>query len=349
MPETRFAAANGRLNGARPILLSGVYRSGTTFLAAVVNSIPNIVAASSTVKYLRFCLPHHHGLEDDMALDQLLTEIDARISKRWSLNLDIDGVRRILGSHERSHARVYDAVMQVLLLADGGGATRWAEKLAMQWRDVPIFLDMFPEGQVIHIFRDPRDVTSSYKKMTYEPWPTFLDAALNCKAAMDEMPRLQALYGEKRIMLLNAEELARDLTASMHRMCDFLGEPFDSSVSDISNFGDIRGEDWRTNTSFADDKNYEAARPRWKDNLSIEELFLVEMICQPEMARRGYAGSGQDLAAMDGIKLSAILADPWFSGRLNNLLVSGRPMAGYRSDPYATEMRIVFGEVDQSA
>ncbi len=349
MTETKPAGENGRLGGTRPILLSGVYRSGTTFLAAVVNSIPNVAAASSTVKYLRFCLPHHHGLDDDVALGRLLTEIDARISKRWSLSLDIEGVRRILGKHERSHARIYDAVMQVLLLADGGGATRWAEKLAMQWRDIPVFLEMFPDGQVIHIFRDPRDVTASYKKMTYEPWPSFLDAALNCKAAMDEAPRLQERYGQERILLLNAEDLARDLGASMRRICDFLGEPFDSSVSDLSKFGDIRGEDWRNNTSFTDEKNYEAARPRWKDNLSAEELFLVEMICQPEMSRRSYAGSGQDLAGLDGAKLSAILADPWFSARLNNLLAEGRPTAGYRSDPYTTEMRIVFGEAAQGA
>lgn len=349
MTETKPAGENGSLSGTRPILLSGVYRSGTTFLAAVVNSIPNVAAASSTVKYLRFCLPHHHGLDDDAALDRLLTEIDARISKRWSLALDIEGVRRILGTHERSHARVYDAVMQVLLLSDSDGATRWAEKLAMQWRDIPVFLDMFPDGQVIHIFRDPRDVTASYKKMTYEPWPTFLDAALNCKAAMDEAPRLQHRYGQERILLLNAEDLARDLRTSVHRICDFLGEPFDPSVSDLSMFGDIRGEDWRTNTSFTDEKNYEAARPRWKDNLSPEELFLVEMICQPEMARRSYVGSGQDLAKLDGAKLSTLLADPWFSARLNNLLADGCPMAGYRSDPYATEMRIVFGEAAPGA
>lgn len=348
MIETSHPAEIGSLSGARPILLSGVYRSGTTFLAAVVNSLPNIVAASSTVKYLRFCLPHHHGLSDDVALDRLLREIHARIHKRWSLNLDIDAVQRALVGGERTHAQVYNAVMQTLLLADDDNcATRWAEKLAMQWRDIPRFLDMFPDGQVIHIFRDPRDVSASYKKMTYEPWPAFLDAALNCKSAMQEVPEIQKNYGMERVLMVNAEDLAHDRLGAMAGICAFLGEPFDESVAELSNFGDIKGEDWRTNSSFPQDPhNYAEARPRWKDNLTPEELFFVEMICQPEMTGRGYIGSGQDLMHLDGNRISAILSDPWFAARLGNLLATGRPAAGYRSDPYATEMRIVFGEPD---
>jgi hypothetical protein len=267
--DQKRAAEIGRLTGTRPILLSGVYRSGTTFLAAVINALPNVVAASSTVKYLRFCLPHHDNLDSDTSLERLLEQIQARIGTRWSLSLDIEGVHRLLGSRERTHASVYDSVMRTLLLTDGDGATRWAEKLAMQWRDIPLFLDMFPDGQVIHIFRDPRDVTASYKKMTYEPWPTFLDAALNCKAAMDEVPAYRDAYGAERVLLLNAEDLARDLGGEMARICAFLGEPFDRTTSDLSRFGDIKGEDWRTNSSFPEDAdNYAAARPRWCDHLA---------------------------------------------------------------------------------
>lgn len=344
MTETKPAGENGSLSGTRPILLSGVYRSGTTFLAAVVNSIPNVAAASSTVKYLRFCLPHHHGLDDDAALDRLLTEIDARISKRWSLSLDIEGVRRILGKHERSHARVYDAVMQVLLLADGGGATRWAEKINVQWRDIPTFLEMFPEGQAIHVFRDPRDVAASYKKMTYEPWPAFLDAALNCKSAMQDLRMYRDTYGESRVLLLNAEKLATDISSQLEGICSFLGEPFAPEMSNVEKFGRLKGEEWRTNTSFdSDEKNYSQAQSRWKEHLSPEELFMTEMICQPEMSEFGYFGSGQDLSLLDGSMISRIISDPWLGTRLTEMLQTGRPTPGYRTNPYDTEMNIVFG------
>lgn len=113
--------------------------------------------------------------------------------------------------------------MGSILLEDG--ATSWAEKLATQWRDIPLFLDMFPDGRVIHIFRDPRNVTASYKRMTYEPWPAFLDAGLNCKATMIELPQMEARYGAERLLILRAEDLARDLAGEIARICDFLSEP----------------------------------------------------------------------------------------------------------------------------
>lgn len=325
-------------------MLSGVYRSGTTFLTAVVNSLPNFSAASSTVKYLRFCLPHHRDLEAPGALDRLLEEIAARLKARWSLTLDTAVIRTALQGQPATHAAVYDAVMRVLLLT-GAQANRWAEKLAMQWRDIPLFLEMFPEGRAIHIFRDPRDVTASYKKMTYEPWPSFLDASLNCKAAMIEVPRLQAVHGADRLLMLRAEDLAHDLAGSMERICAFLDEPFSREMAEPGRLGEIKGEDWRTNSSFdAAGRNFAEATPRWKEALDPEELFLVEMICQPEMARFDYAGSGQDVSALDGVALGRLLADPWLAGRIGTYLETGLPEQGYRSDPYRTEMDIVFGK-----
>ncbi|QBY01306.1 hypothetical protein E2K80_11680 [Rhodophyticola sp. CCM32] len=240
--------------------------------------------------------------------------------------------------------------MRSILVADKPGATRWAEKLAAQWRDIPVFLEMFPHGQVIHIVRDPRDVTASYKKMTYEPWPTYLDAALNCKGAMVEVPKLQKIHGENRILILRAESLALDLPGEMRKICQFLGEPYVDELADLDRFSDIKGEAWRTNTSFDDTReNYNAAAPRWQNHLDPEETFLVELICQPEMADFGYQGSGLDITTLPIDRLQEIFGDPWFSSRLSHYLVHGQPIQGYRTDPYKTEMEIVFATDSQGA
>ena len=342
-----FSAKNaciGQLPGVRPVLLSGVYRSGTTFLTSVINNMPAIAAASSTVKYLRFCLPHFDDLTTQKHLDSMLEETRARISKRWQLDLSKDAVVAHLADTPVTHATVYNAIMTALLVDDKPGANRWAEKLAAQWRDIPTFLQMFPDGQVIHILRDPRDVTSSYKEMTYEPWPTFLDAALNCAAAMVEVPSLQAELGRDRILILRAEDLASDLTGSYREIADFLEEPFDENLADTSRFSDIKGEDWRSNTSFEKGKpNYKEALSRWRKHLSKEELWLVEMFTQPQMATFGYTGSGQQTSDLDFELVSKYLKDPWFSSRVEKYLSTGRAYEGYRTDPYITEMQIVFG------
>jgi hypothetical protein len=109
-------------------------------------------------------------------------------------------------------------------------------------------------------------------------------------------------------------------------------------------YGDIKGEDWRENTSFGrNEKNYVKASNRWKTTLTREECFLVEMLCQPEMAKLNYEGSSQSVDKLDMSELKKIFLDPWLSGRISKYLSSGVPEQGYRSDPYETEMKIVFG------
>ena len=44
------------------------------------------------------------------------------------------------------------------------------------WTKIPDFLSMFPDGKVIHVIRDTRDVLSSFKRVTYEPGLKYLDA-----------------------------------------------------------------------------------------------------------------------------------------------------------------------------
>lgn len=335
----------GSVAKVAPLFLSGVYRSGTTFLTAVINNLQSFAAASSSVKYMRFCVPHFDVAGNEQELDRLLDDVALRLSVRWDLTLDKRDVKKGLANRPITHASVYDAIMTSLLLCDKPGATRWAEKLAMQWRDIPKFLDMFPEGKAIHVFRDPRDVTASYKKMTFEPWPTFMDAALNCKSAMIDVPKIQNEFGKDRVLILRAEDLAKDLANSMQRICEFLGEDFDPNSADLSEFSDIKGEDWRTNSSFEPEgANFSAAKPRFQDHLTKEELFLVELICQPEMGELGYPGVGGMVQSLDFEKIAAIVGDQWMSERINNFLADGIPAQGYRTDPFKTEMKIVYGD-----
>jgi hypothetical protein len=338
--------ALGCLAEARPIFISGVYRSGTTFLTAVLNNFPNIQAASSTVKYLRFCVDRYGDLKEPAALARLLDETGRRVATRWGLALDAEAVRRHLDGHEPSHARLYDAIMRALLLDGAGGARRWGEKLAAQWSSIPDFLAMFPQGQVVHVFRDPRDLVASYKKLTYEPWPTHMDGALNAVEAMRALPALRRCFGEERLHLLRAEDLAADLAGETRRLAAFLGEPYSDELARLDRFADIKGEDWRRNSSFdgAGEGNYAAAAPRWAAHLSPAEAALIELICQPLMAAWGYAGGGGGLRAEDVAEIGRICADPWFGARLSRFRASGIGSEGYRTDPFLTEMRIVFPE-----
>ena len=48
----------------------------------------------------------------------------------------------------------------------------------MNWRSIPHFLDMFDDGCVIHLIRDPRAVFSSWKKLSSIPNYAYLNCIL---------------------------------------------------------------------------------------------------------------------------------------------------------------------------
>jgi hypothetical protein len=213
----------------------------------------------------------------------------------------------------------------------------------VQWEDIPLFLEMFPNGSVIHIYRDPRDVGASYKKMTFEPGNTFLDSAFNFRGAMETMELLQEKYS-KRLMVVKAEEIARQPEVAARAICKFLGLNYEPSMVDASQLH-TEGENWASNTSFGGgyDKLPDG-KPRWPEYLTRAEIIFIEMITQPYLTRLGYKSSGSTPSHGDWENIYHYLTEPFLGGRFEKWLYEGKGSQGYRTDPYAHEMRIVFPE-----
>lgn len=334
----------GRVEDSEPILVSGVYRSGTTFLASLLGAHPDVRASSSTIKFIRFCL-HRYGEMDDPANRRRLVEDTARrVYTRWEINLDSEAVLTAASRHSRpSYALLYDLLMREVLCKSEPDSVRWLEKLAVQWSGISDFLDMFPNGRVVHVIRDPRDVTASYKSMTFEPGNTYLDAAFNCRGSMEAMHDLEPRYRE-RVLVVRAEDLAQRPDKMVWALQQFLGLAPDSSMLDPDNLHAV-GEDWATNTSFGGRyTKWPDASPRWMEHLSRIEVLFTELITQPWLVRNGYTASGFVPSAQEWNDLYALVDDDFLRGRFEHWLTTGRGIEGYRSDPYKHEMKIVFPE-----
>ena len=331
------------LEGAAPVLVSGVYRSGTTFLAAMLGAHPKLSATSSTVKFLRFCFQKYGDMLDAASRRALVEDTRRRIETRWNLSLDADGILRELDKFPNvGYARVYDTIMRQMLTRDEADV-RWVEKLAMQWSDVPIFLEMFPDGRVLHIVRDPRDVTASYKAMTFEPGNTFLDAAFNCRSSMEHARLYERDYPD-RFMLVRAEDLAANPDTWVRQLCDCLGLDFDDRMLDPRSFH-ADGEEWSTNSSFNEDfARIRPLKPRWPEHLSRSELLFVELITQPFLTEFGYEHSGCLPVSDEWNQLYGYTDDPFLGQRFERWLREGKGSQGYRTDPYTYEMKLVFPE-----
>lgn len=338
------AEESGSVVTSQPILVSGVYRSGTTFMAALLGAHPDLRASSSTIKFIRFCLGRYGDMKLPENRRRLVEESATRVAKRWQLTLNSEAVLSAAEANPApSYALLYDLMMRDMLCKGASGGVRWVEKLAVQWSGIPAFLDMFPNGRVVHILRDPRDVATSYKLMTFEPGNTYLDAAFNCRGAMESMRDLDPHYRD-RVMVVRAEDLALKPDEQVAALWEFLSLMPDNAMFDTESLH-AEGEDWATNTSHGGRfDRWPDAKPRWPEHLSRVEVMFIELITQPWLSTYGYESSGFVPTAEEWLQIYSLLDDDFLRGRFACWLRTGQGAEGYRTDPYLHEMKIVFPE-----
>jgi len=352
MVEQNFTVY-GTLECVRPVMVSGVYRSATTFVAALLGSHPGLRASSSAVKYLRFCIDRYGDLRDLPNRRQLLSDCQRRLKTRWDLDLDIEAILDSIDAYLSSlghgitgcnDAIVYHHLMCYLHGIDPAASDLcWVDKTALQWSSIPLFLSMFPQGRVVHVIRDPRDVTSSYKQMTFEPGNTFLDAAFNCRSSMELSERLSPEQLQ-RVCILRIEDLSSDPAVQLRQLYTFLDLPFSSELLDADSY-DAAGEDWRSNTSFGGGyKGWPQPGSRWPTTLSRAEVQFVELITQPYLSRYGYAPSGYVPTVHDWQRIYELLDSDFLMQRFERWFNDGVGSRGYRTNPVEHELRLVFPE-----
>jgi hypothetical protein len=333
--------ALGKIENEAPILLTGVYRSGTGILHQIVAAHPRVSMTYDAVKFLRFGLGRFDPIEQRYG--QLVDETKKRLGIRWGIPFDSAKASSLIEQGgEITYAHVYRALMRTLLLEGESDARRWGEKNAMVWEEVPQFLQMFPNGQVIHIVRDPRDTVASYKKITFEPMYTYLDGALNCLHAMHRVEEYLRQYGDKRIMVVRLEDLTADPETTARKICAFLDLEYSPEMLNPSRFKDKVGKLWRNNSAF-DEKGSGIFRnvERWRNHLTSAEIAFVELIAAPMMKHYGYQASGKVPSQQVWQEMYTFFEDPYIKEGYELWLATGDGRQRYRTDPMGVELRAI--------
>ncbi len=345
MSETNVQITSlGTFDGIEPVLLSGVYRSGTTLLSRILNNHPKYFITYDSVKYLRFCLDRFNPIKQPGKYEALVRETGLRLGKRWSMKLDTHKIIDSLHGQSVTHALVYHTIMSDLRDKQKPTATHWGEKTNLVWSSIPHFLSMFPKGKVVHIDRDPRDVTASYKKMTVESGYSYLDAPFNCLHAMTSLREYVDSFGSDRILLVKLEDLVTDPAAEAQKICSFLDIEFLKQMTDAEQFVDKAGDRWQSNTAFgASGNGISNDTQRWQHNLSAAEVVFIELIAFPVLAEYGYEPSGIMPDKSQWREIHNFISDPIVHGRFKHWLESREGVEAYPSDPVSRELQIVQG------
>ncbi|MEO1128605.1 MAG: sulfotransferase [Planctomycetota bacterium] len=263
-----------------PFFIVGASRSGTTMLRLMLNAHPRLCIPPESHFLIDLHKQFGEAPFDAVAATSALR--DHHRFREWALDDDAWVTEPAPTSWSELFSRAFAA------FAHREDKPRWGDKTPIYARWLARLHDLFPDAQVVHIIRDPRDVVSSLLSM---PWfeGSAYDAAEHWRAhvagAHDDGTHL---FGD-RYLEVRYEDLVHDPPSIAERICRHLGEPMAPEVLHFQeSAGDAIPEHrkaWHQRTAKPIDPS---AIGRWRKELARKDVALTEHVTRSLMHRHGY-------------------------------------------------------------
>ena len=128
-------------------------------------------------------------------------------------------------------------------------------------------LEILPESKLIHIYRDPRDVVSSYMNQPWCPSDP-AQAAKYYKDIMQQWWKIKKIIPQESFYEISLELLVSDPETTLRKLCEYMNINWDNSLLKIDLTGSHSG--------------------RWKNNLTHNQQKLVCGILENQINELGY-------------------------------------------------------------
>lgn len=264
----------------------GCGRSGTSLLRGLLNGHPEVAIPLESL-FVTDYLRKAAGLTADKLRALIAEEPELR---EWGLRVepaDLKDCQTVAAMVDRLH-REYAAVQ---------GKSRWGNKTPRFVRWLDLIHAHFPDARYIHVVRDPRAVASSLIRSDVHR-STALHAARRWQRDVAAGLEFEDAVPTSTLGV-RYEDLAQRPSSVLSEVCSFLDLEFDPGRMEeglgTSEYSDFY-ENIHSNLRSGITNKYV---DRWKADLSVEELRVVESICAPLMSELGYelAGDGRPAAA----------------------------------------------------
>jgi hypothetical protein len=274
-------------------------RSGTKLVRALLNlhsTISITLAESHFVPYLVRRYGRPPRLRDRSDLRELFAHVGTtpfaatlRRQGRWP-----DAARFV----ETTDPRSWSSILANLLRPCGPKGDRpdviWGDKTPGYLLHLPLLRELFPEGRVLHVLRDPRDECLSVRR-SFGKDP--IRAAHRWRVSVERARRDAALLGDT-YRELRYEELLADPQRALRETCDFVGVPWEPGMLELDSshedLGDARGAAGILHTNTG----------KWTTGLTEHEQRRIEGVLGEVAVSAGYRlvhhrGAGRPLGAAE--------------------------------------------------
>ena len=269
----------------RPFFIVGAPRSGTTLLQAMLMSKPGIYIPPETKFWgLTKGRERKHGRIDQpegyrRSVDAVLTLI-----REDKIPIDPELLEKEWSDTPRDYGPMFDVLLSNIQ-ASQPNCHRIGEKTPSHLKFVPELLETFPDGKVITIIRDGRDVAVSQN----QAWGgNIFSSAMGWRRDQKLHETYKQGFSPEQYTSVLYEDLVTNTENELRRLCDFLEEPFEEVMLQPQ----ARGK-----TGFADREKHKlrTLEPvtnsrigRYKNSLSSSHIALFQLIARKQLKALGY-------------------------------------------------------------
>jgi hypothetical protein len=265
-----------------PIYIGGLDRSGKTTMRSFLAShtriaIPDVGSNMWTYFYRRY-----GDLGVDANLDACLGAM-ARYKHVRFLQPDFERIRSDFVKGDRTYATLFALFLRHY--AERMDKPRWGAQTGLIERYANELFSSYPDVQVIHMLRDPRDRYEA----SISKWPDGKGRAGGAVARWrysESMARRHEARWPDRYLVVRFEDMVADPRSTLLGVCEFLGEAFEEEMLDM-----VAADKHRDRLASGHPDVAILSEDfvgRYKEYVSAEEAAFIQIQLREAMSRRGY-------------------------------------------------------------
>lgn len=270
--------------------MTGTMRTGGSLLINLLSTHSKINIFNEMIHFFRFIYLRYDPL-NKKNLEHLLNEQKLRLKYRMDLSLDTDFLKKKISSKKLNYKNIYSEFLNYFFKYSGKKAG--GEYAALQWREIPIFLKFFPNGKVIHVYRDPRAVLASWKKLSSIPNYAYLNCIFNWIDSTNHIIKFSKKLRNKNYFVVKYEDMMNKPQNSVKDLFKFLKLDLEKNILNTKKWKEnLNQKIIRVPRSAHEGNNiigFSKSRiNNWNKSLEDWEIYLVEKICKKNMKIFGY-------------------------------------------------------------
>ncbi len=213
----------------KPFFVACAPRSGSTLLRLILDAHPRLAVPSPCWMY-ELNYPYLYSYGDLSNKDNFRSLCEDVLDNKFVQNLELGvNVDELMGlATEQTFKGIYEGIH--IYYAKSKGKVRWGEKSPRDCFWVDDIVRDFPDAQILHLTRDGRDMAIDICQ-SEEMLPNNLYAGAhiwreNNTAVMNSAKNLN----KDNYYRVRYEDLCADPELTLKKLCDFLGEDYDSAM-----------------------------------------------------------------------------------------------------------------------